>query len=220
MKDDELLKSYIPIAEFIGEAMGSDCEVALYDARNRENSLIYIKNNSVSGREVGSPLTKLCIKMIEDNLHIDNNFITKYPGKTKDGKLLRSSTLFIKNASKEVIGFLTINLNISELRDAANYLNKFLREISGGPERNLEEEKAPLSEDFSVPIEDYAMSVIQNTLKEVPVPPERMSVEEKIEMVKKLNDKGVFLLKGAVNEVAKQLRVSENTIYRYINKRD
>ncbi|MFP3381633.1 helix-turn-helix domain-containing protein, partial [Bacillus sp. SIMBA_069] len=37
-------------------------------------------------------------------------------------------------------------------------------------------------------------------------------------VVKILNEKGAFLLKGGVSEVAKYLDVSEATIYRYLNK--
>jgi len=32
-----------------------------------------------------------------------------------------------------------------------------------------------------------------------------------------LNQKGIFMLKGAVSEVAKQLHCSEPSIYRYLN---
>ncbi|WP_238558869.1 helix-turn-helix domain-containing protein [Yersinia pestis] len=41
-------------------------------------------------------------------------------------------------------------------------------------------------------------------------------MDEKKEIVKKLNEKGVFLLKGAVAEVAMRLETSEQTIYRYL----
>ena len=39
---------------------------------------------------------------------------------------------------------------------------------------------------------------------------------EKKEVVDALNDRGVFLLKGVVSEVASRLDVSEQTIYRYL----
>jgi predicted transcriptional regulator YheO len=43
-----------------------------------------------------------------------------------------------------------------------------------------------------------------------------MTPEEKKELVDALNDRGVFLLKGVVSEVADRLEVSEQTIYRYL----
>lgn len=36
------------------------------------------------------------------------------------------------------------------------------------------------------------------------------------DIVKHLNDKGVFMLKGAISEVAEKLEVSEATLYRYV----
>jgi len=110
------------------------------------------------------------------------------------------------------------NIYISELINSANYLNKILTHITGGPERNLAEEIAPISEDFDTSIEDYAKYMIQNILAESNIPPERMNAEEKMEIVKRLDEKGVFLIKGSVTEVAKHLKTSDNTIYRYLNK--
>lgn len=219
MKDREILMSYIPMVGFLGEAIGSNCEVALYDVIDKEGSLIAISNNSVSKREIGDPLTKTSIKMIDEKLYDDKNFITRYPSKTRDGRILRSSTLFIKNSAGDLLGLLTISINMEEIISSANFLNKLLTELTGGPERNLAEERGPISEDFSIPIEDYAKSIIQNTLSDVNVSPERMSPEEKIEIVHKLDNKGVFLLKGAITEVARQLKASETTIYRYISKK-
>ena len=48
------------------------------------------------------------------------------------------------------------------------------------------------------------------------VPVDRLNQEEKIEIVRDLEGKGVFMLKGAVSEVAEKLGVSEATLYRYI----
>jgi predicted transcriptional regulator YheO len=44
-----------------------------------------------------------------------------------------------------------------------------------------------------------------------------MTQNERIAIIQELNKDGVFLLKGAISEVAEQLKVSEVTIYRYLN---
>ena len=41
---------------------------------------------------------------------------------------------------------------------------------------------------------------------------------EKITVIQTLYDKGVFLIKGAVPEVAQALFCSEATVYRYLSK--
>ncbi|MCY6960688.1 helix-turn-helix transcriptional regulator [Clostridium brassicae] len=220
ISDDQLLQSFIPLVNFLGEAMGNNCEIALHDARNLENSLIAIANSDgISSRKLGSPLTDLGLKVIKEDFFKDKNYICKYPSRTKDGKILRSSTFFIKNDNGDVIGLLCISINISDFIQAANFLNKFLSEISGGPERNLAEEKAPVSDKLSGSIEELVIHIIEDTLSEIGIPPERMSPEEKMSIVHKLDEREVFLLKGAVSQVANQLKTSENTIYRYLNKK-
>ena len=51
-----------------------------------------------------------------------------------------------------------------------------------------------------------------------PVPVERLTQDEKMEIMATLNRKGVFLLKGSVSYVAKELHSSEASIYRYLGK--
>ena len=50
------------------------------------------------------------------------------------------------------------------------------------------------------------------------VPVERLTQDEKMEIMAALNRKGVFLLKGSVSYVAKELHSSEASIYRYLGK--
>ena len=45
-----------------------------------------------------------------------------------------------------------------------------------------------------------------------------LSQQEKIEIVRCLDQQGIFLVKGAIVEVAKSLQTTETTIYRYLNK--
>ena len=45
-----------------------------------------------------------------------------------------------------------------------------------------------------------------------------MTTEEKKEIVQKLNKQGIPRMKGAVAAIAKQLNLSESTVYRYISQ--
>ena len=47
---------------------------------------------------------------------------------------------------------------------------------------------------------------------------DRLTQEEKMEIMDILNRKGVFLLKGSVSHVAQALHSSEASIYRYLGK--
>lgn len=217
MSDDEILKGYFPLVEFLGEVFGKDCEITLHDVRNLENSLILIKNN-ISGRKIGAPLTDLTLKVLSDSQYTDKNYITKYISKTKNGNKFCSSTYFIKNKDGKIIGFLCININTGKFDKIKSDLNNFFDGLYGRQYLNNNNDNNKTTENLNSTIDELVMSIIKNTLSEMDIPPERMSVEEKMNIVSKLNCKGVFLLKGAIAKVANELKTSENTIYRYINK--
>ena len=43
-----------------------------------------------------------------------------------------------------------------------------------------------------------------------------LNIDTKINIVKELNEQGIFNIKGSVAEVAKKLNISESSVYRYI----
>ena len=61
-------------------------------------------------------------------------------------------------------------------------------------------------------------SIVSEVVSNYPVPVERLTQDEKMEIMAALNRKGVFLLKGSVSYVAKELHSSEASIYRYLGK--
>ena len=45
-----------------------------------------------------------------------------------------------------------------------------------------------------------------------------MSLDRKLKLIEEFNRKGVFLVKGTVQKIAKLLDISEPSIYRYLSK--
>ena len=75
---------------------------------------------------------------------------------------------------------------------------------------------------LSSPLDEMVEKYINECMQNMGVPSyvhaERLKVEEKIRVVKYLQDKGTFKVKGAIALVADKLDVSEPTIYRYLKK--
>jgi len=213
-----LLQPYLPLVEFLGSVLGDHCEVVLHDVRKVERSILAIKNGHISNRKVGGSLTDLALKVLKNKVNLKKDFLTNYSSKTQDGKFLRSSTFFIKDAAGDVVGMMCLNMEVSKLVQVRDLLNGMIDgpndAATNGP---LEEQ--PI-EDLHTSIEGLTTSIILKTLSELDIPPDRMSQDEKVDIVKKLNDQGVFLIKGAVTEVATHLKISEATVYRYLNKID
>ncbi|MCG0276528.1 MAG: PAS domain-containing protein [Thermosediminibacteraceae bacterium] len=218
-KKSNILKNFIPLVDFIAGITGPFCEVVLHDVTNVESSIVAIKNNHISGRQVGGPLTDLGLKLLKEKAYLEKDYLLNYPGRTKDGKVLRSSTFFIKDENGDIVGMLCVNIDLSGAYATKRFVEDFIMGINEDSKEQSENNKA-LPENLTLSLEDLMHSIIEQTVAEVNVPPERMSPEEKMWIVHKLSEKGVFLLKGAVAEVAKCLKTSENTIYRYLNKRN
>lgn len=218
------VEKYIPLVKFLGSALGKNCEVVLHDVKNPEHSIVAIENGHVSGRSVGGPLTDLVLKVMREGLQQQNNYIVNYKAKGQGNRICRSSSYFIKDSAGEIEGVLCINFDISPLIEIRNYINDAIGDIPANKLPVCQEEKASnfdvldVFENLQASIDDVLKSLIDKVLDESDVPPDRMSVEEKIEVVRKLNEHGLFLLKGGVSELSQRMKVSEATIYRYLGK--
>jgi len=206
-----ILQKYLPIVDFLAEVLGDNAEVVLHDISAINSSVVAIRNSHVSGRTVGAPATNLALKIMKDNTYRNKNFIANYKGVSGNGKMLRSSTYFIRDEHQKLVGMLCVNIDYDRLVQLRNYLDGIIQ-FSGetGDEKNVER--------FSSSVEEIAFDSIETAIKNSGILPERMSQDEKIEIIKELNNNGVFLLKGSVSEVASQLKTSEATVYRYLNK--
>ena len=100
-----LLQQYIKVTEFLGLTLGPDYEVALHDMTDKNRSIIAIANNHISGRDVGAPLTNVALKILMDKSYETQDYRLHYCGMSAKGKVLRSSTMFIKQNGK-LIGML------------------------------------------------------------------------------------------------------------------
>jgi len=212
MSPDEIIESYLPMVDFIATVYGKHCEVILHDLRKLENSIIAISNNHITGRNVNDTITDFALDIVHNTEKYKNkNFICNYTGKTDDGrKNIRASTYFIRDKEDNLIGLLCINVDVTVLENARRVIDDFIID-----EKNVETKK---QENFSLSINDHVSSLIIQTLAEFEAESLRMTMEEKKQVVKDLESKGVFKLKGVVSEVAKSLKVSEQTVYRYLKE--
>lgn len=213
------------LVEFLGKALGTDTEVILHMINDDNmHNVVTIANGHISGRDIGAPLTDWALKMIENKEYVNKNYICNYSGKSKDNKIIQSSTLFIKDKDGNLIGLLCINQDKSkyvELSDeiiklANIFGNEGIEFTKKGSSTHIHQKSH--EENLSGSVNEVTACVLNEFIGVNHIPPERMTQEEKMKIVDKLNQRGVFMLKGAVPEVASQLHSSEATIYRYLGK--
>lgn len=219
------IRFYTKLTEFLGRALGPDYEVAFHDLTDNNRSLVAIANNHISGRDVGAPLTNVALKIIADRSYQTADHRTHYRGMSIDGRILRCSTMFIKNDSNELVGLLCINFDDSRYQELSERIlelchpdifveSNFLFDSDRVPLRPSTED----TESFHNSIDDVAGNAVSDVLRDMGVTAERLTHEEKMTVVEKLDTRGVFLLKGAVRDVARALCCSPASVYRYLSK--
>ena len=209
MTDREIINFYKPLVSFLGDVLGVESEVVLFDMA--ENQVAAICNGHHSGRHVGSgpnPLTERIKK--EDNS--DKDYMSNYKGSV-DGKEFVSSTWLIKNEGR-LIGTLCINRNITAAKALQRDLEKLLAGANMIPAAPSEE----TVEEFDDSITALVKEKIQAAMDDVGINPQHMTVKEKKRVVMMLKRQGVTRMKGAVAEIAMRLDISIPTVYRYMSE--
>jgi predicted transcriptional regulator YheO len=196
----------IRTADILVKMFGPRCEVAIHDFSNLEQSLIHLAG-SVTGRNIGSPITDLVLEKLKKP-HKEVKDIPNYQTVTSKGKVMKSSTLFLRNDKYEIIGALCINFDLTLLNQLGMELQDFIHF----------DEAADKTENFYSSIHDVVEGMVKQVVQTFNKPANLLDMDEKIECVRKLEDRGAFLIKGATDYVAAILNVSRYTVYNYLQK--
>ena len=193
-----ILNSFKPIVKALGKTLGKHFEIVLHDM-TREASIVAIENSHISGREIGDRAPELLKNMLS-SIKEDENMILNYVIKTDEGRPLKSSTVLIQNDDDEIIGAFCVNIDLTNIKIA----QQFLSELS-----NIEEEES-IRNKFPEDVEDFLDIVIQNSLEQVDKPVHLLTKEDKLKIVEYLDDNNAFNIKDTINTLANELNV-----YRY-----
>ncbi len=197
--DQALLKRYEPIAEAIAVVCGPHCEVVLHSLHDLRHSVVKIVNSYVTGRNVGAPVTDFALEILERSKLTDSDVIGPY-FTTSYGKTLRSMTMVIRNAKHVTIGFLCVNMDLST--PLIDVLGGLLPDRVPNPSESIE--RFPTSLDELI---DQALAGMRG----LEAGPDRNK-----KIVQGLYEKGIFNLKGSVDDVAAKLGISKHTIYYHL----
>jgi len=209
------LEKNIPLAKTIAEMFGKKCEVLIHDFSNPQHSIIAIENGHVTGRKIGDPITDLALATWKKGGYGDKKTdrIVNYKTKTKDGRMLKSSSVFIRDNQKKIIGCMCINYDLTEHSMFHKVMDDFCTAI------DLDEGKSEKGvEIFTDNVNEVLENIIQEAIDKIGIPVSLMQKEDKLMVTKIADEKGAFLIKGAITQIAKEINVSRFTIYNYLEE--
>ena len=201
----EMLKQ---IADALAAQFGPNCEVVIHDlsAQNAEHPIVYIVNGHVTGRKVGDGASYVVVEQLTTNDPAPRDHLV-YLTRTPDGKILKSSTVYIRNSKGKVSAILAINYDISKLLMVESAVHDL---ISTGEPQQEEPEKI-------VNVNDLLEELIQQSVSLVGKPVALMNKEDKVRAIRFLNQNGAFLVTKSGDKIAKYFGISKYTLYSYID---
>ncbi len=197
------------MAKGLAGQFGRNCEVVIHDLRGNdlEHSIIAIENGHVTGRSIGDGPSHIVLESLKGDPKMLQDRIS-YLTRTSDGRVLKSTTLFIRDDEDRVIGLLGINYDISMLVSLEGSLRDFT-----GQDRLTSEPEA-----ISRNVADLLDELLEHSVSLVGKPTAMMSKDDKIRAIRFLDDNGAFLITKSGPKVCQYFGISTYTLYSYLDE--
>ena len=213
MTEDSSLEMLVSTAHGIARQFGKDCEVCIHDlsVKDLEHTIIFIINGHVSGRKIGDGASKVVLETLEaiekGDIIVDH---LGYRTTTQDGRILKSSTVFLKDSTGKYRWVLGINYDVTALMN----VDAALQSIT-----TVESHDSNGDGQIPLNVNDLLDNLINQSVKRIGKPPALMNKEEKIQAIQFLRDAGAFLITKSGDKVSNFYGISKFTLYSYIDQR-
>lgn len=198
------------IAHGIAVQFGNCCEVVIHDLRNNDidSSIVYIENGHVTERALGDGPSGIVMEALNHRDSLPGDRLA-YLIKTGDGRVLKSSTIYIKGDRHKVDYIFSLNYDITEFIRAEEAL-KAITSVSGEIRTKEEPEKQTHS------VTELLDTLIDQSVALVGRPVSEMSKEDKIKAIQYLDNAGAFLITKSGDKVSSYFGISKFTLYSYM----
>ena len=210
MKQGNEFEFAIRMAKGIAGQFGPDCEVVIHDLRgcDTEHSIIAIENGHVTGRSIGDGPSHIVLESLREDPSMIEDRIS-YLTKTPDGKVLKSTTLFIRDDDGKAIGLMGINYDISMMLAMDDSLRAFT-----GREQAASAEPESISRNVA----DLLDELLEHSVRIAGKPVAMMNKEDKIRAISFLDKSGAFLITRSGPKVCQYFGISTYTLYSYLDE--
>lgn len=197
------------LAHGITQQFGPSCETVIHDLTKRdlESSIVYIENGHISGRKVGDGPSGVVLETLnKDSSKISDHL--SYLTKTDDGRILKSSTMYIRDDNGDIAYIFALNYDITALLAVENAIHGL---TAAEPKTTNQPKKITHN------VNDLLDTLIEQAVALVGKPVALMNKDDKITVVQYLNDAGAFLITKSGDKVSNYLGISKFTLYSYMD---
>lgn len=197
------------LARGLAQQFGPHCEIAVHDLETKdpEHSIVAIENGDVTGRKVGDGPSHIVLEaMREDSGRLQDKLA--YLTRSRDGKILRSSTIYIRSAEGKVTGIFSINYDLSMMLAAEKALETMTKTAPGTEE----------PEQITQNVSDLLEELIMQSIRLVGKPVSMMTKEDKLQAIRYLDDSGALLITKSGQRICEVFGFSKYTLYNYLEE--
>ncbi len=209
MLEEHQMNMLKQIAAGLASQFGPNCEVVLHDLEDSsgECAIAHIENGHVSGRKVGDGPSKVVAEQLFRGGEAPQDHLA-YLTRTPDGKILKSSTLYIRDSGGKAGAILSINYDISALLMIENALSGLV---------STDASNAPAERISVLNVNDLLDDLIEQSVALAGKPVALMTKDDKVRAIQFLNRHGAFLITKSGDKVARYFGISKYTLYSYID---
>lgn len=204
-----IIETLKPVIKGLGLSLGPDCEVVLHDVSDPSGPVIAaIENGHISGRSIGTADSGYALQMLQRaQQERGRHYMTNYLTRTPDGRPIRSTTLYIRDAEGNIVAYLCLNYDMTR----AEIVKQLAHSLTATEEAAASEETPMLGVDA---VERGLRSLRDRVGK----PLHLCTKVENLELIGQLDEEGFFLIKGAVEQYAQEAGKTKYTIYLYLRE--
>jgi len=204
--DLEFLKR---LAVALTEQFGENSEVVVHDISgdDTEHTIAVIENGHVSHRQAGGGASRVVLEAIQRKHDSTLTDELGYLTKTRDGRILKSSTVYLRDSEGVIEGVLSLNYDITEMLMAERAIASVLHHNS----------EPSVPERIPQNVNDLLDDLIEQSVANVGKPVAMMTKEDKIAAIQFLYQAGAFLVTKSGDKVSKYFGISKYTLYSYID---
>lgn len=202
------------LAHGLAIQFGSSCEIAIHDLKTKdlEKSIVYIENGHISNRQTGDGPSGIVLETLQSDpstIHDKLSYLTK----TEDGRILKSSTFYIRDDDGSVSYIFSLNYDITAFTAASTAIQSLIATKDSLPDLTGDSPRQ-----ITHNVNELLDLLIEQAVAKVGKPVAMMNKDDKVAVVQYLDHAGAFLITKSGDKVSSYLGISKFTLYSYMGK--